>query len=162
MIKWFVGTVAMVGVFVGVLLSRPERLHAQAASSCETLRVPGTGRATRALVDLAYTVDGDVEVGIGSDATSVTASLKVTLPKLVDGKPNPDFERMFALLMKGFGGGITQICHQGAAGTSGVITKVTLGAEASGIQRVQPCYDVGGGRVNCARVSDLGYLFTTN
>ncbi len=109
----------------------------------------------------------DTIKGVVMEVRNSSGIFKTVVPKLLDGKPNPDLDRLFGLMMKGFPGQrIQTACFKGTAvaGAEVILTSVTLSPEPvaspnqpATTQRVQICDGT-----RCARVSDVGYLWTTN
>lgn len=86
---------------------------------------------------LTYDVRSGVAVsGYAASGTSFTAKL----PIMIAGEPNPHFDRIYALLMKGAEGRLEQVCIEGDSARDGNVVSVKLqGATPSATQKVQIC-----------------------
>ena len=126
MLRRFAVTIAAasVGLFV---LGSAVSIHAQSPGAIRPLcyRVFGyeEGRnvtARHVPIELSYVAGLGVYVGFervaddGTGAYGLPYQYTAWLPLFVDGEPNPDFDRLYALIMRGFDSGrISQVCLDG-------------------------------------------------
>jgi hypothetical protein len=107
---------------------------------------------------LSYDIDGGVTVSLHLDASPL--HLDAHLPLTVGGDPNPHFDRLYALLMKGFDNErIAQVCVDHLPTSSlDRAQLVSLSLSFGDTRRVTVCDKFNPN--NCASVSVGGDLFT--
>lgn len=126
---------ALAAVAVGTVSLRSYGQTTPAPVTCHTV--------FRSYAGYAPTIAYDTRSGITVSGRSDQAySFTGTVPLAVDGEPNPHFDRLYALLLKGAEGRLDQVCIDGASGTSGAVVSLKLlGATPSTAQKVQICGD---------------------
>ncbi|HVZ73358.1 MAG TPA: hypothetical protein VHJ20_13350 [Polyangia bacterium] len=156
-LKVVVPMMVLGGVAAVTMRSSVSRAQTTPAPTCVSVTYPyGASPNPQPSFTLVYDTTNGVTLTGANLNVGVPNQISGTIPKTIDGKPNPDFDRLYALLMKGIDGQlISGVCVLGQSGT-GAITSVTLKSGTGG-QRVQVCEGA-----LCAHVSTAGFLFTTN
>jgi hypothetical protein len=112
----------------GGLLALTGRAPSSRAQSAPAPTCTGVNTTTPSFT-LEYSVTSGATLTGTNLSNPGTNSMTAKLLKVIEGKPNPDFDRLYALLMKGIDGpSFSAICVQGdtPGATTGTLVSLSL------------------------------------